>query len=65
MEPGFPLTVPEAKSLQLNEVQKVIWSLWTFPNSALGIAGERVVWFAFIPKHRPGAGAQGVLNTPS
>lgn len=62
-----PFTVPvEAKSLQLNEVQKSnLVVLWTFPNSALAIAGERVVWFGFIPQSIDRVQVLGgVLTTP-
>jgi phenylpropionate dioxygenase-like ring-hydroxylating dioxygenase large terminal subunit len=47
----FPLATPMGtKSLTLNEVQKSNLSvLSTFPTSALAAAGDRVVWFSFIP----------------
>ncbi|SOJ54336.1 Anthranilate 1,2-dioxygenase large subunit [Mycobacterium simulans] len=62
-----PFTFPlDVKSLQLNEVQKSNLSvLWTFPNSALAAAGERVVWFGFIPLSIDRVQVLGgVLTTP-
>ncbi|BBX74485.1 aromatic ring-hydroxylating dioxygenase subunit alpha [Mycobacterium shinjukuense] len=62
-----PFAFPaEAKSLPLNEVQRANLSvLWTFPNSALAAAGERVVWFGFIPQSIDRVQVLGgVLTTP-